>query len=84
MWQNLATGLRNEDDRSLLEPDAFSHERRKILASHEQVATYDVDACRTTAPHRPRQDSSAYLGTSVEPAVFANTAWSNVAKTGQP
>ena len=82
--KTLLTGLRNEDDRSLLEPDAFSHDRRKILASHEQVAPYDVDSRPTTAPHRPRQDSSAYLGTSVEPAVFANTPWSNVAKTGQP
>jgi len=62
MWQTLLTGLRNEDDRSL----------RKILASHEQVTTCDVDARRTTAPHRPQQYSS-YPGTSVEPAVFANT-----------
>ena len=72
-------------NRSSLELDALSRERPETLASHDQVTTYDEgDACRTTAPYRPRQDSAAHLATSVEPAGFANTPWSNDAKTDRP
>jgi len=39
-------------NRSLFEPDALSRERLEILASHDQVATYDEgDARRTQVYH---------------------------------
>jgi len=64
MWQNMATGPRNEEELvSTWTCPTLPWASNNTFVTHQVTTYYGECARRTTASYRPRKDSSAHLST---------------------